>query len=141
MFFSGPRIYTVFIKPNALSAYETAEFVEEKSSMMGFFFHFFWCFYHRLWLHGLIIMLLWSVFIIGGEYYGFNGFTLITLELMLRLIVCFESNNWRQSHYKRRGYILSDIVTGDGEIAAKHRFYQRWLDNQPTTIPHIIRPI
>jgi hypothetical protein len=140
MFFSGPKIFTVFVKPSAPAPYETAEFIPETSALMGFFFHFFWCFYHRLWVHGIALMTLWGIFIIGGEHYGLSPFTLMVLELMLRLLVCTEGNNWRQSQYKRRGYILSDIVTGDGEIAAKQRYYQRWLDVQPNTIPQTVRP-
>lgn len=141
MLSSGPKIFTVFVKPSAPAPYETAEFIPETASLMGFFFHFFWCFYHRLWVHGAVILALWSVFIIGGEHYGLKPFTLFALELLLRLLVCFEGNNWRQAFYKSRGYILSDIVTGDGEIAAKQRYYQRWLEVQPQTIPHTVRPV
>jgi hypothetical protein len=138
MFSSGPKIYAVYVNPSHPTPYETAEFIPESAAIWGFFFHFFWCFYHKLWLHGGIIMALWAVFLAGGQQFGLNPFTIGVLELLLRGIVCFEGNSWRQSSYKKRGYILSDIVTGDGEIAAKQRFYERWLQTQPQTIPNRI---
>jgi hypothetical protein len=140
MFFQRPHIYAVYLNTQHPSAYETAEFVEERGSFWGFAFHAFWCFYHRLWIHGLVIAVLFGSVVLVGKHFGINPLTILALEFFIRLIVAFEGNEWRQNDLRRRGYFLSDIVTGTSELTAKQRYYQRWLDHLPTTIPQSIRP-
>ncbi len=139
MLHTRPRIYAVYINPADPAPYETAEFVEEGGSFLGFIFHILWCVYHKLWWQVAAIALVWGPLIAEGEEMGLNVLSIAAIEMFIRLLVAFEGNNWRQAKLKRQGYILSDIVTGDGEIAAKQRFFQRWLDQQPATIPATIR--
>lgn len=139
MFSTRPKIYAVYINPKDPAPHETAEFVEEGGSIWGFIFHIVWCFFQGLWIHGILLAIAWSLLIVGGEEAGLNVFSVAAVEMFIRLLVAFEGNNWRQGQLKVRGYILSDIVTGDGEIAAKQRFFQRWLDEQPGTIPTTVR--
>lgn len=129
--FNRPKIYAVYVNPRDAAPYETAEFVEEKAALMGFLFHAFWCLYHRLWWHALAIIVLWIAVFAGGEAIGLSAISLSICELFIRLAVAFEGNHWRQADLKRRGYVLAELVTGDGEIAAKLRFYQRWLESKP----------
>jgi hypothetical protein len=131
MFFNRTKSYAVYINPRDAAPHETAEFVEERATWMGFFFHAFWCAYHRLWWHALVIALVWVTVLVGGKAMGFSTLSLGIAELFMRAVVAFEGNHWRQADLKRRGYILSDLVSGDGEMAAKQRFYQRWLDQKP----------
>ena len=53
-----------------------------------------------------------------------------TLSFALRILVAFDGGNWQQARLQRKGYILSDIAAGDSELAAKQRFYTRWLQQE-----------
>jgi len=127
----GMRVYAVYINPKHPAPHETAEFVPEHASMWAFLFHAFWCFYHKLWWQGLAVMAAWVVFVAGGEQIGLSMLSVGAIELAIRIYVAFEGNSWRQDRLRKQGYILSDIAVGDTELAAKHRFYQRWLDQVP----------
>lgn len=131
MFGRGLKIYSVYIKPDADYPHETAEFVEEHASIWGVVFHLFWCFYHKLWIHGVVLAVLWNAVIIGGSEMGLSVFSIAAFELFIRLIVMFDGNNWRQARLKRKGYILADVVSGAAELEAKQRFFERWLASKP----------
>jgi hypothetical protein len=133
MKFGGPKIYTVHLKPDDRYPHETVEFVEENANIWGFVFHGFWLLYSRAYLAGAIILLFWTAFVASGEALGLHVGTVMVVELVLRLFVCFDGNDLRRSALKRRGYILSDIVIGDSELAAKQRFFQRWLQSGQLT--------
>lgn len=127
MFSNSQKIYAVYIKPDDEYPHETAEFVEEHASIWGFIFHFLWCFYHRLWLHGIALAVLWGLLVAGGEELGLHITSIAVIEMGIRLLVMFDGNGWRQDKLLRNGYILSDIVTGTSELTAKQRFFDRWL--------------
>ncbi len=126
----GQKIYTVYMKPDDEFPLETIEFVPEEASVFGFIFHLLWCFYHRLWLHGLVIAIIWGIVITDGKSLGLGMASIAVIELAIRLLVMFEGNNWRQEQLLRKGYILADIVTGDSEISAKQRFLDRWFASE-----------
>lgn len=128
----GTKIYAVYIDPDDDAPHETAEFVEEHATIWGFVFHAFWCFYHKLWWHGLAVLALWMLFVVAGTELGLGTLAAAACELVIRLIVAFDGNSWRQARLQRKGYILSDIAAGESELAAKQRFYQRWLAQSPS---------
>lgn len=125
---NSTKIYAVYVNPDDDMPHETAEFVEEHFALWGFVFHAFWCFYHRLWFWGLGMLFIWALFVAGGIEMGLSLITTVIVELAVRLIVGFDGNHWREQALQRKGYILSDIVSGDSELAAKRRFYDHWLE-------------
>lgn len=127
IFGNSTKLYAVYIKPDDDAPHETAEFIDEHFSIWGFFFHGFWCFYHHLWLRGAIVMAAWVIFVGGAAHLGLGIVSSLVIELAIRIIVGFDGNHWRGQKLRSQGYILSDIVSGESELAAKRRFYDNWL--------------
>lgn len=126
----GTKIYAVYINPNDDVPHETAEFIEEHFSLWGFIFHGFWCLFHGLFLWGAIVLGIWAAFVAAGAALGLHIFSVAAIELAVRVFVGFDGNHWRGEKLRRKGYVLSDIVSGESELAAKRRFYDHWLTAQ-----------
>lgn len=124
------KLYAVYIRPDDDIPHETAEFVEEHFAIWGFVFHAFWCFYHGLWVMGLIVLAAWVGFVGAADQWGVALGASAVFELAIRVLVGFDGNHWRGEKLRREGYILSDIVSGESDLAAKRRFYANWLDAQ-----------
>ncbi len=121
------KLYAVFINPKDDMPHETAEFVEEHFSVWGFVFHGFWCLFNGLWIYGLAVLAVWAFFINMSGALGLGFVTATVVELGVRVLVGFDGNEWRANKLRRKGYILSDVVSGESELAAKRRFYDNWL--------------
>lgn len=130
MFGNSTKLYAVYIKPDDDAPHETAEFVDEHFSIWGFFFHGMWCLYHGLWMWAAITLTAWVVFVGAAPQLGIGLISSIILELAIRIVVGFDGNHWRGQKLRAKGYILSDIVSGESELAAKRRFYANWLTTQ-----------
>jgi len=129
--FNRTKLYAVYIKPDDDAPHETAEFIEEHFSIWGFVFHGFWCLYHHLWLYGVLVLAAWAVLVGAASEFGFGMMTSFIFEMAIRVLVGFDGNHWRSDKLRRQGYILSDIVSGESELAAKRRFYANWLAAHP----------
>ncbi|MDG1287403.1 MAG: DUF2628 domain-containing protein [Rickettsiales bacterium] len=124
------KLYAVYIKPDDDVPHETAEFVEEHFSLWAFVFHGFWCLYHGLWLYGALVLAVWGGFVGAGVQLGVGLISSFIIELAVRTLVGFDGNHWRSKKLRTKGYILSDVVSGESELAAKRRFYSNWLSAQ-----------
>jgi hypothetical protein len=124
---NSTKLYAVYINPNDEVPHETAEFIDEHFSIWGFIFHAFWCLYHGLILWGSVALVLWLAFVAAGAELGLSMISVAVIELAIRILVGFEGNNWRSQKLRAKGYILSDVVSGESELAAKRRFYDNWL--------------
>ena len=52
----GTKIYTVHVNPDLPQAYEKPVFIREGFNIYALIFLFVWAFYHRLWLHGMALV-------------------------------------------------------------------------------------
>ena len=127
---NSTKLYAVYINPNDDVPHETAEFVDEHFTIWGFVFHGFWCVYQGMWGVGLAVLAAWAAFIGAADYFGINLMVSAVFELAIRLTVGFDGNHWRSLALRRKGFILSDIVSGESDLAAKRRFYDNWLTAQ-----------
>ena len=127
MFGNSTKLYAVYIKPDDDAPHETAEFIEEHFSIWGFAFHGFWCLYHSLWLRGIIVLAIWAILVGGAAKIGLGLASSAAIAFAIRVIVGFDGNSWRGQKLRSKGYILSDIVSGESDLAAKRRFYANWL--------------
>ena len=127
---NSTKLYAVYIKPTDDVPHETAEFVEEHYSLWGFVFHGFWCLFHGLWLYGALVLAAWIGFVAAADQMGLGIAVSMVIELAIRVLVGFDGNHWRGEKLRRQGYILSDVVSGESDLAAKRRFYDNWLAAQ-----------
>lgn len=101
-------IFTVHIDPNKPDAYEAPEFIQEGLNMKVFVF-------------GLIIANTLGKFMNWGS--ASIGFILIAFVFL----IASEWNDVRRKILQRKGWIITDIVTGDSLISAKQRFFDRYF--------------
>ncbi len=128
---NSTKLYAVYIKADDDAPHETAEFIEEHFSLWAFAFHGFWCLYHGVWLKGALILAFWGAFVVGGAQLGLGLLSSIAVGLVIRVLVGFDGNEWRGQKLRSQGYVLSDVVSGESELAAKRRFFSNWLAVNP----------
>ena len=125
---NSTKLYAVYIKPDDEAPHETAEFIDEHFSLWGFIFHGFWCFYHGLWVKGALVIAAWAAFVAANtQVLEMAIISSLAIELAIRVLVGFDGNHWRGQALRAKGYVLSDVVSGESELAAKRRFYDNWL--------------
>ena len=118
------HIYTVHVDPSAPQPYEAAEFVEEGFSAKAFVFPFLWLLYFRLWWHALG-MLLFNVFLLQtGRKRLFASDGADNPAGGAHVLIGFHANDWRRWRMRNKGYLLTDLVTGDSKLRAELRFFR-----------------
>jgi hypothetical protein len=122
----GMKIYTVHIRPID-DGDEMPLFVREGFSFFAFLFHFFWAFYHRLWKAGLMIAAAYIAVGMLGEFGILSQRGMIATQLGIQVIIGFHANDWLRAGLARRGYIMTDITTGDSLLRAEQRYFERSL--------------
>lgn len=124
-FFPKDYIYTVHINPSNYHAVEKAVFVREGFDFMAFVFGVFWFLYNRMWLEALYVAV--PVILLGAadKQNWLDDTSLAVLNLAMSFIIGAWANDLRRASLARRGYIMSDVVVGEGEIAAQQRYFER----------------
>lgn len=119
------RIYTVHINPKKKQPYTIPVFVEEAVNWYAFIVPGIWALYHRLWLVFAAVVAV--NLLLGGLANAeiISPFSLGVIQLGFHFFMALEGNNWRRSKLKAQGYVTSDVVTADGELAAEQRFFER----------------
>jgi hypothetical protein len=127
-------IYTVHINPSLPHPYEEAEFVKEGFSLMAFFFTALWALYHRLWPQALGIAAFNGglLYLLCDDVFAIPGY--LILHLGLHLFVGLEGTEWLRARLKDRGYITVDITTGDSQLRAEQRYFDRHFAARPTPV-------
>ncbi|HEU5047913.1 MAG TPA: DUF2628 domain-containing protein [Rickettsiales bacterium] len=120
------RVYTVHIDPSLPHPYEEASFIEEGFNWKAFIFASIWALYHRMWLLGGIII---GVDCLIGllSMDGLSSTGVICMQLAWRLVIGYAGNDWIRKKLKRKGYVMADIVTGDSQLRAEQRFFDRYF--------------
>lgn len=130
------RIYTVHINPALERPYEAARFVREGFSWRAFLFTGLWLIYHRMWLAaavtGSATALLFYKFEDGA--FALPGYAILTLGL--HLIIGFHATDWLRSKLRRKGYVMTDITTGDSDLRAEQRFFDRYFAKPAALAAH-----
>lgn len=136
-----PVIYTAYVKDNANTPAETAEFVREGFNWLAFVFGPFWAAYHRAWSL-LILLIALNIGLSTLEYVAILSPTQTMLvQLFFQIMLGFEANDFLGNLLRKRGYILVDIVCGDTPLRAQLRFLERYfarVSSQPVSsaLPH-----
>jgi len=125
------RVYTVHVNPSAPNPYEDARFIEEGFNWKAFFFSALWTLYKGLWLPTILILTVNSViaYLKLNDVVSHSAF--ICMILAWNAIIGILANDWLREKLKRRGYIITDIVTGDSLLRAEQRFFDRYFSGNP----------
>lgn len=126
MFRRKYHIYTVHVNPAAQAPHESAQFVEEGFNVTAFLFSGLWALYHRLWWPVLAILLC-NLIIVQLQHEGsISDIGRVILQAGLNLFIGFQANDWLRAKLARRGFVLTDIVSGDSLIRAQQRFFDAY---------------
>ncbi|PIR33700.1 MAG: hypothetical protein COV36_02240 [Alphaproteobacteria bacterium CG11_big_fil_rev_8_21_14_0_20_44_7] len=125
------KIYTVYEKENAEDPRETAEFVQEAFSWMAFLFplNIIWALDKRCWLFLLLIVVIESISIFGAEFAGYPPGYIIAFKMPIYILLGIYANDFRRWHLAQRGYKMVGITSGDREVYAQHRYFDRGTHN------------
>ena len=127
MFFRGMKIYTVHVKDDAVKSGEKPVFIREGFNPAAFLLTFIWAFAHRLWFAGFAILAAFYLLIQIGIMGFVSSLAVGILQLAMQVIIGYLANDWHRRGLARRGYIMTDVTTGDSLLRAERRYFERYL--------------
>ena len=86
-----------------------------------------WALSHRLWWHAAGIVVTFVLLIQLGVHHFVSSPSVGVLQLVMQVYIGFAGNDWRRKVLARRGYIMTDITTGDSLLRAERRYFERYL--------------
>jgi hypothetical protein len=125
------KTYTVYTKPGPSRLSERAVFVKDGFDLFAFAFFGLWALYQRLWLTGVLLIMLSVVLVLLQEQGVIALSTAMACDIATRLMVGFLSPDLQAWRLQRKGYVLTDVVTGFNHVHAKQRFFDRYLEQNP----------
>lgn len=135
--FNHTKRYTVHVDPAKNHPYENPVFIKEGFSWPAFIFpiSFFWALNYRLWAVAVGTLGIYVLVQYASLRFQLNPFTAMAIMYGFYFLIASEANDLRRESLGKRGYILSDIVTGDNELRAQQRFFERHFpsNTQPSS--------
>lgn len=125
------KIYTVYLKEGS-DPLEDAEYLSEGFSWKAFIFSFFWLIYHKLWVQGAAIFIL---FIVIGELAGAGAIS-EGADVILRIGVCayigFAGKDYLRKRLESEGYDFVDVVLAKSIDEAEYKFIDSLIKKHQT---------
>ena len=125
--FGGMKVFTVHVKTDAVRSSEKPIFLREGFNIYAFLFTMLWALYQRLWWHAAGIMAAFVLLIQLGVHHFISSVSVGILQLAMQVLIGFAANDWRRRSLEKRGYIMTDITTGDSLLRAERRYFERYL--------------
>lgn len=126
--FKGMKIYTVHVRDDVVRSNEKPIFVREGFNIGAFLFTALWALSNRLWIPAICIVLAFFVLIQLGVHHFISSMSVGVLQLFMQIYIGFAANDWLRKGLEKRGYIASDITTGDSLLRAERRYFERYLE-------------
>lgn len=133
MFGNTMKVYTVHINPSEKQALEKPEFVEEGFAWLAFLFTAFWAIFHRMWVTMIVLLALSGLINLAMVEQWVSPPLIVIVQLTYQIIFGFVANDLRRWKLKRDGYVLYDIVTGDSQLRAEQRFFDRYVQRMASS--------
>jgi Protein of unknown function (DUF2628) len=108
-------------------------FVREGFSWLGFLAPVVWLLYHRLWLDGLLFIVIAAAVVLLVRFAGGNPAAIGWVMLLVNLGFGFEARNVYRAALARKGHALIGVVTGRDLEDAERRFLSEWLPEVKST--------
>ena len=120
------RIYTVHIDPISVAGDREAVLVREGFCWPAAVFTVLWALYYRLWGWALILLAVGAgLGAAVGKWSAFDPVVQTAVQIGYVALVGYSASDWRRRSLARRGYVLTDVVTGPTLAAAERRFFDR----------------
>lgn len=127
MLFSHTRMYAVYVKPGQPHGAERPRLVREGFNLYAFLFGFFWALYQRLWWQAAMVFAFNLAIVYAGKANLLTQESFGAIQMGFQMFVGFQANDWRQLRLRRKGYILTDIVSAESLTKAEQRYFDRAL--------------
>lgn len=121
------HFYSVYLKPGYRAEHDAPLLVSEGFNWFSFLLGPIWALYHRLW-DFMAIQLLGNAICWWLEQGGhISELTSTLLMVGIATWAGFEAANYQHRGFKRRGYVLADVVAAEGRGRAAQRYLDRTL--------------
>jgi len=124
MFFTRTKLYSVYIKKDVPEALDSTVFVSQGFNFWAFLFNMAWSLFNRLWLVSVLLL------IFTGFLMSLDSPAAPWIILLANIWFGFEANAFKSAKLERKNYVLFDVVTGIDMLAAKQRFFDKYLFNK-----------
>jgi hypothetical protein len=127
------NVYTVHINTKGktqISDIENVVILKEGFALWAFLFHFFWLFYKRVWIPGIVVFL--AFMLLGGLEQSGTLSTQqgVVIQIGLVVYIGFCANDWLRKTLEIQGYTFAGVVTARDGIEAYQRFFDRYTHSQ-----------
>jgi hypothetical protein len=119
------KIYTVHIKSGSNYQLERPLFLREGFNWGAFMFTFLWAFYHRLWAFGILVL---AANVVIGACAAEGIITPVAsglTQFAFQILIGFNANDALRIRLAKRGFVMSDITSGDSLLRAEQRYFDR----------------
>lgn len=131
--------YTVHMKEAADP--DDVVFVPEGFSLAAFLFTALWAFWNRLWIVGLVTLVVLTAVTAVPVRLGIGPEITGIVQLALSIIFGFEANNLRRLTLARSGYREIALVSGDTLQDAELRYFMSHARVAPAAPAEAVRSI
>jgi Protein of unknown function (DUF2628) len=125
------KTYTLHLPAGAMpgdaEALEEAELVKDGFSWSAFIFTFLWFFWNRLWLAGLLVLVLVVGLMVALQALRVDTGLAFLAQLLLSLLIGFEATSLQRWTLRHRKPTV-DVVAAADLDEAEARSFARWLE-------------
>jgi hypothetical protein len=123
-------IYTVHSKGEPE---RDAIFLREGFSPGAFVFTAFWAIWHRMWVAGLVLIVLIAGIDMLGRYFEVPEVAVSAVSIAVNLLFGLEAQELRRRALARRGFDELGLTSGRNLYEAELRFFADWVS--PGAVP------
>jgi signal transduction histidine kinase len=124
------RTYTLHVpasaEPGDPEALEKAELVKDGFAWGAFLFTFLWFFWNRLWLAGLLVLVLVVGLLVAMQALRVDAGAAFLAQLLLSLLIGLEATSLQRWTLRRRKPAV-DLVAAASLAEAEAKSFARWL--------------
>ena len=115
-------IFVVMEPPASPGPSAEAVFVRDGFAVLGFLLPYFWLFWHRLWIEGLLALGVVLLLAALGEQAGFAAIASL-LTMLASIYVGLEGSALRVNALRRRGWREAGVVVAASRAEAEIRYF------------------
>lgn len=123
--FGRLKSYTVHIRPDRPTPYQEPVLVREGFYFLAAVIPPLWALFNRLWLPAIVLIAL-SALLKDEARFGLTELGGTLIAAVIGVMTGYLAADLKRARLRRLGYITADIVVAPSEMAARHRFYERY---------------
>ena len=116
------RVYTIHLRPSALSPDRDAVLIKEGFCWPAFFFGPFWALYHRMWFTCLGVLSLTILLAVVETVLHVDPVTYGAISIGIAALIGFHGNDWRRTALDARGWRMGGLSAAADRDSAFRRF-------------------